>query len=278
MNKLVGVIGASGFTGGAVLDAVAVTGAAAVPYSRSARGEGWHVLGESTLGQPPVAHWVLACGVTFFAEHADLLLARGARRVVAVSSTSIFTKTKTASDTEHRIMADLRAAEEGFARWAEQHGIEWIIIRPTLIYGYGRDRNVAEIARLIRRFGFFPMFGAARGKRQPIHVADLAQCCVSALERGTPNRAYNVAGAEVLDYREMVRRIFAANKKPAIMPTVPLGLFRLALAAANKIPRFSHWTAEMAERMNIDMVFDYADATEAFGFHPRPFTPEQGSA
>ena len=84
-------------------------------------------------------------------------------------------------------------------------------MRPTLIYGLGKVKNVREIAALIKRFGFFPIVGAGNGKRQPVHAEDLARACVSALLTETAaNRAYNISGGEVLTYREMVNRIFAS--------------------------------------------------------------------
>lgn len=87
----------------------------------------------------------------------------------------------------------------------------WVILRPTLIYGRGRDRNITVIARFIRRFGFFPVLGRATGLRQPVHAEDVALACHRALEApAATNRAYNISGGETVTYREMVRRVFLA--------------------------------------------------------------------
>jgi hypothetical protein len=48
-------------------------------------------------------------------------------------------------------------------------------------------------------------------------------------------------------------------------------MFQLAVAVVRVLPRYKHWTVEMAERMNRDLVFDHADATRDLGFSPRPF-------
>jgi hypothetical protein len=37
------------------------------------------------------------------------------------------------------------------------------------------------------------------------------------------------------------------------------------------LPRYRHWSAAMAERMNRDLVFDHAEATHDLNFSPRPF-------
>ncbi|MDI6746185.1 MAG: hypothetical protein QMD17_03475 [Rhodocyclaceae bacterium] len=82
---------------------------------------------------------------------------------------------------------------------------------PTLIYGLGRDKNIAEMARFIRRFGFFPVLGKATGLRQPIHTADVAGACLGALRApDAANRDYNISGGETFAYRDMVARVFVA--------------------------------------------------------------------
>ena len=88
-------------------------------------------------------------------------------------------------------------AEDRFVVWAKSRGIEWVILRLTLIYGLGRNKNISEIAGFIRRFGFFPVLGRAQGLRQPIHVEDVPAACVSALRApDAVNRAHNISGGE----------------------------------------------------------------------------------
>ena len=156
--------------------------------------------------------------------------------------------------------------------WAEKQGIEWVILRPTLIYGLGKDKNIAEIARFVRRFGFFPLFGKAMGLRQPIHVQDVANACFEALQApASTNRFYNISGGETLTYRDMVIRVFAAmGRNPRLLP-VSLSVFRVAVAVLRYLPRYRHWSAAMAERMNVDMVFDSNEAEQDLAFLPRKF-------
>ena len=96
----------------------------------------------------------------------------------------------------------------------------YTIFRPTLIYGVGRDRNVADIARFAKRFGVFPILGKGLGLRQPVHAADLAEACILAVDSSASfNRIYNLSGGETLTYREMVERVF----RPWVSPR---GLFQ----------------------------------------------------
>jgi hypothetical protein len=72
----------------------------------------------------------------------------------------------------------------------------------------------------------------------------------------------------------MVERIFAAEgQTPRFLP-VPLAAFRAAMWCMSCIPRFKDFNAEMARRMNEDLVFDSTNAACDFGFAPRQFRPE----
>lgn len=206
--------------------------------------------------------------------------ARGVRRVIAFSSTSRFTKQASASAYELEVVNKLIAAEEHVAAECARLGMAWTIFRPTLIYGgAGGDRNVADIARLIRKFGFFPVFGSASGRRQPVNAADLAQACVLSLAApASVNKAYNLSGGETLAYIDMVRRIFETLGRSPRFVRIPMPAFRLAVKLARLHPRFAHLTPDMALRMQADLVFDHSDATRDFGYSPGRFAPAYLSA
>jgi len=220
-----------------------------------------------------IEHWICVAPIGVIPDYFDWMASLGARRVVALSSTSRFTKTTSSDLSEQAAAKRLVEGESQLQQWAQTHDIEWIVLRPTMIYGLGRDKNLAEIARFIRRFGLFPLFGQAGGLRQPIHVQDVAIACMAALQTpGVANRAYNLSGGEILPYREMIGRVFAALGHPPRMVHVPLVVFRLAVAMLRFLPRYRNWTAAMAERMNRDMVFDHAEAAKDLAFKPRKFT------
>jgi nucleoside-diphosphate-sugar epimerase len=224
------------------------------------------------VGEGNIPGWICVAPIWVLPEHFALLEAQGVRRVVVLSSTSRFTKDDSPDLEEQAVAHRLAKAEARVRAWAENRGVEWVILRPTLIYGLGRDKNIAEIARFIRRFGFFPVFGKAEGLRQPIHAEDVAAACVAALQAPSAvNRAYNLSGGETLAYRDMVARVFAALAcRPRLLP-VPLPVFRLAVALMRCLPRYRHWSTAMAERMNRDLVFDHAEAARDLGFKPRAF-------
>ncbi|MCX7096072.1 MAG: NAD-dependent epimerase/dehydratase family protein [Methylobacter sp.] len=282
-NK-VGVFGATGFVGTCLLPLLVDAGWRTIAYSRKPPelindNVEWRLVPSAAeafiaprADERNVSAWICVAPVWVLPEYFSLLEAYGARRVVVLSSTSRYTKDNSPDPEEQAMARRLAEAESCVQEWAKSRGVEWVILRPTLIYGLGRDKNITEIIRFIRRFGFFPLFGKAAGLRRPVHVQDVADACLAALQTaGVANHAYNLSGRETLSYRDMVVRIFAALDRQPRLLSVPLTAFRIAVALLRCLPRYRHWSAAMAERMNRDLVFDHAEAARDLAFEPRGF-------
>ena len=204
------------------------------------------------------------------------LTSLGMRRLVAFSSTSLFTKETSGNEAERGVVRQLLDGEKSMIDFCRAEGVDWTILRPTLIYDEGQDENVSRIASTIRKLGFFPVCPPASGLRQPVHARDLAVAALQALRSdATKGQAYNLAGAESLSYRDMVARIFEAmGRRPAII-AVPEGAWRLmfGLLKAVQPHRDLKQNLDMALRMNRDLWFDSAPAVHDFGYAPAPFRP-----
>ncbi|MBL4671930.1 MAG: NAD-dependent epimerase/dehydratase family protein [Arenicella sp.] len=206
--------------------------------------------------------------------HFDVFAKAGINKMVVFSSTSVISKQQTEDASEQQLVTQLSESEDAVKRLCLSRGIRLIILRPPLIYGYGRDQNVSHIAKFITRFGFMVLVGKASGLRQPVHADDLVSLALKAIDsvatENNQQRTYNVAGKDVLSYRQMVARIFQGLKRPVRILSIPLWLFRPALALAAKFSKFSY-TPEMATRMNQDMDYDYSAAVTDLNFSPQGF-------
>jgi len=286
----VGIFGATSIIGEYLLPLLVEEGWDVVAFSRQKQyvkqlGNGpvtWQLLTKCKSADTSDIHqkegqitfWISLSPIEVLPEYFPMLLTYGAKHIVAVSSTSRFTKSTSSDPAEKKLAENLAENEERLAAWAKKEKLTFTILRPTLVYGLGRDKNVSVIAGFIRRFAFFSVFGAACGLRQPVHAQDVASACVATLSASTAiNRCYNISGGEIVTYREMVCRIFLAlDKKPRFV-VFPLWLFRLGVLLLRMFPPFRQWSAAMAERMNQNLVFDHAEASRDFGFAPRPFLP-----
>ena len=284
-KQSVGLLGANSLVGMSLVSLLVESGwnvvafAREMPPSDSVIGVDWRLISnfsdsivEVSKEGDSIPYWICLAPIWIFPKYFSLLERYQAKRVIAFSSTSRYTKSDSPDVSEKRSAQRQAAAEIMIKLWAESKAVDWTILRPTLIYGYGRDKNITEIASFIKRFGFFPVFGDAVGLRQPVHVDDVANACVFVLQSEKSfNRTYEISGGEVLTYREMVERVFKAQGKPIRIIRFPLLFFKLCVAFVNLIKNNKNFTVAMAERMNKDMAFEHADATRDLRFLPRAF-------
>ncbi|TWI14310.1 SDR family oxidoreductase [Aerolutibacter ruishenii] len=195
-------------------------------------------------------------------------------RVVAFGSTSADTKLGSADAHERDVARRLRDGEAAVFDAARQRHAGATILRPTLVYGAGRDATLTRIAVLARRWGRFPLPRNAGGLRQPVHVVDLAQaaldCVATEVARG---RAYALPGGETLPYREMVARVLATLQPAPRLVELPSPLFTTALFVAQLTGSATGLGEAAVRRMRSDLVFDVAPAARDFGYAPRAFRP-----
>lgn len=186
----------------------------------------------------------------------------GVRRALFVSTTAIFTKLNAPSKA-------IRTVAENAIR---ESGLEYTIIRPTMIYGGPDDRNMCRLIAYLRSWPIVPVFGAGRCLQQPVFVGDVAAAAVSAaFEDRCIGQEYNISGASPLTYNEVIgtiARLLKKRRAPIHLPSgMVIALLRVAELAGLRLPV----KAEQVQRLNEDKDFSHADAKRDFGYSPRSF-------
>lgn len=196
------------------------------------------------------------------------------KKIVSLSSTSIETKSRSNAKTDLEVVEKLRAGEKWLEDYVENYDIGATVLRPTMIYGGPRNKNINFIERVIKTSRFFPLVGGGKGKRQPIHAEDVAIACILLSRKSAKSfSTYNIAGSEVLSYKEMVGRVFDKLGFKQRFLTVPEKLLTLPLSLLSKVPGLNFLTSDMIQRMNHDLIFSNDPAEKSFSFHPRKFKP-----
>ena len=199
-----------------------------------------------------------------------------AARVIAFGSTSLETKKASGDEQERDVAERLRAAEARIFAIASEVQASATLLRPTLVYGAARDRTLTRIAALAGRSGFFVLPRDATGLRQPVHVQDLADAALAAVDApAASGRSYALPGGETLDYTQMVARMLQSLRPPARLIRVPAPLFGAALRGARLFGRMQGLNDATVARMREDLVFDAAPAQRDLGYAPRKFEPTQ---
>lgn len=268
------VTGASSQIGCFLLPAAAHAGAAVLALSRTRQppleGVSWL---EGALPAPPApaGDAVSICSFGPLDVLADWLAADGAsglERVVAISSMSAESKQASPVPGERAVSQRLRDGETALARVCDRRGVDWTILRPTLIYGAARDRSLTPLARRAARWRVFGL-PAGSGLRQPVHAADVAAAVLRALDGGAAGRIIPVGGGERLSAEAMFARVRASLPVRTLAVRIPAPLVRLG---ARLVPSLRG----PLTRLEQDLVADNGELERLLGVHPRGFMPDRG--
>jgi nucleoside-diphosphate-sugar epimerase len=153
------------------------------------------------------------------------------------------------------------AAEQGLAAL----DLDWVALRPVLVYGPGVKGNMAELLRLARSRLPLP-FGGRRARRSLLSLDNLVGAIDCALSALAPlRRPFVVADPEPVTLPEMVAAIRRGlGRRPGVVP-VPSAMLAAACRIAGR--------EESYRRLAGSLVADPA-ALQQFGWRPVISTPE----
>ncbi len=158
----------------------------------------------------------------------------------------------------------------------DQCKIDYIILRPTMIYGSNLDYNMHKLIGYIKNHKVFPVFGSGNNLMQPIHARDLATAIVLVLNKPSiKNKSYCLSGGSILSYRNIlfliasivnpkIKFIFIPYRLSLVLGVIYCFFCKLLV----KTPQIS---VEQLRRLNEDKSYSYKDAQDDFGYKPISF-------
>jgi len=221
-------------------------------------------------------------GITFDRIHyqgtasvVDAAKAAGIRRYIQMSALGASAQAQSAY---HRTKFK---AEE----YVRASGLDWTILRPSLIYGPGGDFTKMEegwARRTAIPFLFMPYFGAGllglgrRSKIQPIFVQDVARAFAEALEKpATIGKTFELGGPEQMTWPQM-HRLFAKAMVGTTRPTLAIPAW-YAKAITRVVPAsLLPFTRDQVLMSQTDNVCDLREFEATFGWVPRAVTSVYG--
>jgi len=153
------------------------------------------------------------------------------------------------------------AAEEGLG----QLDLDWVALRPVLVYGPGMTGNLAALAQWARAPYPLPL-AALKGRRSLLSVENLADAINAVIAAPAPlRRPLIVADAEPLTVPDMIAAMRRGmGRRPGLFP-LPEIVVQAALRSLGR--------AEWHQRLAGALVAD-ASALRTLGWIPRVATPD----
>lgn len=188
--------------------------------------------------------------------------ANGIKRGIFFSTTGIFTQLNPQSK-------QIRLAAEAAIK---ESGIQYTILRPTMIYGTHADRNMARLVKFLAKWPVIPVIGPGTYLQQPVYVKDLAKSVVLALENPKSiNREYNVPGKQELTYNEVIDTASRLLNRRVRKMHVPLKICTGMLWCYEKVSRKPRFKVEQALRLNENKNFSMQEIQSDLGYSPLSF-------
>ena len=186
----------------------------------------------------------------------------GIKRVVFISTTAIFTKLNSKSKS-------IRLYAESYI---SKSNLEYTILRPTMIYGNNRDRNLIKLIEWIDKYPIIPVFKKGLALQQPVYVGDVAWAVVeSLLNPNSINKIFNISGASPISFSKMIYFISKKMKKSILQVSVnpKLAIFLIKILKILNLKVFI--SEEQINRVIEDKAFSNKNAKEIINFQPLSF-------
>jgi nucleoside-diphosphate-sugar epimerase len=202
-----------------------------------------HVLRE-TQADPDAAFRRLNVDVTV--RLAEAAAAAGVRRFVFVSSIGVngnqtqgspFTESNEPAPVEPYARSKLEA-ERALMEFCSRHDLEWVIVRPPLVYGPGAKGNFQRLVQLAASGVPLPL-GSIRNRRSLIGVENLADLLIlCATHPAAAGQTFLAAEPEVHSTAELISSLASALGRPNRVFGFPVGVLRACAATLGRRAEF----------------------------------------
>ncbi|WLD93006.1 NAD(P)-dependent oxidoreductase [Alkalihalobacillus sp. AL-G] len=148
----------------------------------------------------------------------------------------------------------------------------YIILRPTMIFGNERDHNMHKLIKFLSKYPVFPVFGDGSALLQPVHVEDLSDGIVSALENSNlVNENYVLSGGTVIKYKQVLQLIKNELNKKILFIHIPIKLAIFMAQIYETVIKKPLISVEQVKRIQEDKSYSNQKAKEDLNFEPRSF-------
>jgi len=154
----------------------------------------------------------------------------------------------------------------------EKSSLDYVILRPSVIYGEYDTRNIMTMIKAAQRLPFFPMIGDGTYKRQPLFVGDIIWAIKRVLDtEKTASKKYNIGGPDVLTLNQIVEIIFKLIKKRRAVIHLPVGMADIFFKACAFLNFNLGSNLEQIKSITEDKFFDISLIKKELLFNPVDF-------
>ena len=152
-----------------------------------------------------------------------------------------------------------------------QSGIEYFVLRPSMMYGPTDDKNVGWLIKTLKRLPITPLPGGGQFGRQPIFIGDICQIVLRLIEARSGNKIYEIHGYEYITLKQMVVTIKKEFKISRPTVNIPIGILKLMILTSQYLLPNPKFTADQIESLVSGERFKGDDWAKLFDIIPTSF-------
>ena len=159
-------------------------------------------------------------------------------------------------------------AERAIAEIAGRSGMEFVVVRPPLIYGPGVRANFHSMMRLVQRGIPLPLGCVTGNRRSLLSLENLNHLLLNCLDNpAAANRTLLASDGEDLSTADLLRRLGLAIGQPARLLPVPVPLLDFGARLLGR--------QDLARRLLGSLQVDIGETRKVLGWNP-PVSVDEG--
>ena len=193
-------------------------------------------------------------------------LEAGVKRFILVHTTGVYSKYKAAGE-------GYRIIDEKIKKMCEEANASLTILRPTMIYGDLKDKNMSVFIKMVDKFRFFPVINGGRYELQPVWCKDLGKAFYDVLMNPdiTSNKDYILSGGKPILMIDMFKEIASQLGVKNTFISVPFPIAYAGAVVLDILTLKKKFIGEKVQRMVEPRAYSYDEAKKDFGYTPHEF-------
>ena len=146
-------------------------------------------------------------------------------------------------------------------------GLKWLILRPSEVYGQGRD-TINQLIQWVQSYSCVPVIGAGQSRLSPVHIDDVVSAIAKSIFiKEIERKTIILAGPEELIYDDLVDRIAAYFNVKRFKLHLPAGLVKLAATVMSNLG-VNILVPDQIPRLLSEKTYDIDVAREVLNYSP----------
>lgn len=149
--------------------------------------------------------------------------------------------------------------------------LNYHLIRPSMIYGPGDDKNVGFLINFVKKTPVVPLPAGGNFGRQPVYVGDISKIVIYLLENDYPKKILEIHGYEYVTLKRMVDSILDIFELRRIVLNVPLWMLKIPILIQEKVLPSPKFTRDQIKSLTSGEKFKGNKWWDTFDIIPKKF-------